>query len=261
VSFPLLLPSQSQLIQRGCYQYYSRAANQKNFVDANIKEYFQWSRTPQGRGQIQTLRDASKTTFGVKLGLTVHLPDWSDILHPAAVEMSMKDCTQNPLAEATYLFSKNQIDLGRTIALQELPQEQVELHNDAVFYPLMRNFAGEVILTVAERPNGSATIFLPDIRQPQSNSLFAVQRSSRRAWSEGDIVQENLAGRTWKCSVYRFTGGPYDESCRFWIDIDSHLVIRYTFESADGSHWRAELTDIETILSNPANTNKELVSL
>ena len=236
-------PREHRLVHRGAHRYFRKSAESAPWVDAAIVETHLWTEAPDGGGRVQVLRDASKGAFGILFSLSAELREARDLLSVSELNMEMRHVSKGSIGRADYRWEGDGVSVRRSLSGHGDDEARVRLAPEHISYPLMRVFAAPAIHAVLAQ-GGEGTLLLPDIRSLEA-ALFAPILSTRRAWSEGAPKTLHLAGSDWNAQAHRLTGGPYDASCHFWIDLDRGLLLRYSFASQDGSFWRADLSDFE----------------
>lgn len=111
-----------------------------------------------------------------------------------------------------------------------------QLPGDALFFPLLRVFAGRVIRQIVAQ-GGQAAVIVPDIRHPQDTPhVLTPLTETRRAQQVGQSSASWDGGNGAPCDVFSYVGGAYDDSARFYLQGD--MLVRYTFED-----WEIVLMD------------------
>ncbi|MBB3047964.1 hypothetical protein FHR99_002230 [Litorivivens lipolytica] len=105
--------------------------------------------------------------------------------------------------------------------------EQLELDRPTQFFPLMRIFSGEILLSLLAN-GGSGQVLVPSIKSPERReTLF------RPLFSERSV--EALGSNT-----YHYRGGEYDDGARYELN-DEGLLQRYSWQQSENQFWEVEL--------------------
>lgn len=129
---------------------------------------------------------------------------------------NLQVCFQGSIAEAV-----------RVADDVSIPQK-IKLPDEYLFLPLLRVFTGNVIMKLLEKP---LPVLIPNIKYPgDAENWFTLEFEER--WSERDG------------DAFRFLGGQYDESARFWLNNDG-LLTRYTWKQKDEMRWDVRLTELD----------------
>ena len=108
----------------------------------------------------------------------------------------------------------------------DTPQELL-FDRPTCFFPLMRVFSGETLLTIVEN-GGRSQVLVPSIKTPeQRDSLFQPLLSERTV--------ERLPD-----GAYHYRGGEYDDGARYELNA-SGLLQRYAWQQSEGEFWEVEL--------------------
>jgi len=148
-------------------------------------------------------------------------------------------------ANAHYQFTKNKIIVNRNIDeqafLETLPMPEV-----FIVLPLLRVFTGKAIRETFEMGQGiRAPVLVPNIKDPNDKvQLLALELDMRFATA---INKETLTigNKEHQTEIYRFTGGSYDETAKFWVD-DNDILLKYEWQQNPDLYWEVKLTSLTT---------------
>jgi len=135
-------------------------------------------------------------------------------------------------ANAHYQFTENEILVTRDIDgmhfLETLPRPEA-----FTVLPLLRVFTGKAIRETFELGQGiRAPVLVPNIKDPNDKvQLLALELDMRFATAiKKDTV--SIGGEEHQAKIYRFTGGSYDETARFWVD-ENDILLKYEWQQGD----------------------------
>ena len=147
-------------------------------------------------------------------------------------------------ANAHYQFTSDTILVTRDIDgghfLETLPMPEV-----SVVFPLLRVFTGRTIRETFELGKGiRVPVLVPNIKDPNDKvQLLALELDMRFATA---ITQDTVSidNKEHQAQTYRFTGGSYDETAKFWID-ENDILLKYEWQQ-DDIFWEVKLTNLTT---------------
>ena len=147
-------------------------------------------------------------------------------------------------ANAHYQFTEDKILVNRNIDeqafLETLPMPEV-----CVVLPLLRVFTGRAIRETFELGQGiRAPVLVPNIKDPNDKvQLLALELDMRfaTAVSKDAIIIGNKEHET---EIYRFTGGSYDETAKFWVD-ENDILLKYEWQQNPDLFWEVKLVNYE----------------
>jgi len=145
-------------------------------------------------------------------------------------------------ANAHYQFTSDTILVTRDIDgghfLETLPMPEV-----SVVFPLLRVYTGRTIRETFELGKGiRVPVLVPNIKDPNDKvQLLALELDMRFATV---ITQDTVSvgDKEHQAQTYRFTGGSYDETAKFWID-ENDILLKYEWQQ-DDIFWEVKLVEI-----------------
>ena len=233
------------LCEQGTYTYGVCSAKDTVFKATSvIEQYTLWKKESVGHSLIRVCRDAYSSPQQIELRVEVF------VLNKDSSHMVFEVRGKHNLvcAEVRYHLEERDLHWRRKIPNAAIETTSVlPLTKDAIILPLMRNFLGPVICKTADRKEGKAFIIVPDLKDPNADTVFTPKQEVRNAYLASDLLENITIGeRTWNCLAYRFIGGPYDHRSTFWICQHSKRLVRYIFQMDTGERWSVELTKLNT---------------
>ncbi len=202
----------------GTYNYFL------NGEPTGVTETFDIKTLPDGSSVTTSVRDATpyNTTITVK---TISEKNKFHICKIAY----QKD--KNKL-DANYEVSGSSFQVLRKFNGEIVQNERLNLPNDALFFPLMRCFQGQIILQIAGN-NTYSNVIVPDI-QPTTDFQ--------------DLLKPTFDERTAKLIkqkdnrfIYNYLSKHYDENSEFHLD-ENGLLVYYKFVQSETQTWEIKLT-------------------
>lgn len=144
--------------------------------------------------------------------------------HPSLLDFAVTMAYPGATIEANYEIDADEVRCTRGAAV-----ERAERPSDLVISPILRVFQGPAIRSTASAgADGSASVLVPWIYDPNNRDrLLGLNIEQRRAFVEDD-------------GSYRYVGGNYDDTARFWLD-DNGLLTRYVWHQSDSHRWEVRL--------------------
>ena len=153
-----------------------------------------------------------------------------------------KDAVQ--FANAHYQFTSSEILVTRDIDgghfLETLPMPEV-----SVVLPLLRVFTGRAIRETFELGKGiHVPVLVPNIKDPTDNvQLLALELDMRFATViTNDFI--TIGDKDYQANTYRFTGGSYDETAKFWVD-ENDILLKYEWQQNPDLFWEVKLVEMD----------------
>ncbi len=165
-------------------------------------------------------------------GFALEVTHWAQDGGECAVQLFWR--AGDLVVQAGYQLG-SELRVNRSVGGQAL--EEICLPDDgALFFPLMRVFAGNLIGQLLET-GGSGRVLVPAIDRPgEPDSLFLPRFSERRV-----ELLEGQAPEFDGCRCYRYRGGQYGEAgARYWLD-ESGLLRHYHWQADAENEWRVSL--------------------
>lgn len=208
----------------GIYQYFL------NGEKTTIEEYWSWEWSSGGECRVNSGRRA----VGVEIEVDARIAD--DVLHWCKLDWR---ASGGLYLQAIYELTDEcvEVNVGEPGDLQENTKVPFDSSASApLLSPLMRIFAGPVIDGLLSR-GGESAVVVPSISEPRNQfKLLRPQLSQRQAKVLEEDVELEFAGDGHTCRRCQYTGDPYGDEARFWIDQDS-LLVRYQWRQSPEQHW------------------------
>ena len=231
--------------EQGTYTYGVCSTKETVFKATSVKEvYTLWKEKSQGYSLFRVYRNAYSSPHKVELRVEVFVynKQCSDMT------FEVRDKHNILCAQVRYHLEDGLLHWHRLIPSVSPDNKSVqELDQNTLILPLMRNFLGPLICKVAAQEGGKAPLIVPELSDPNADSVFTPKQEVRKANLVSDLLDNiTLGERTWNCRTYRFIGGPYDHRSIFWVCQQSKRLIRYIFHVDSGERWSVELTELNT---------------
>jgi len=218
---------------QGIYHYWM------NGTLTDITETFRIISTPKSGTVIESERNAP--TFNSRIAAKAFYTN-GNITH---FELEWENGNESAVqfANAHYQFTTDEILVTRDIDgghfLETLPMPEV-----CVVLPLLRVFTGRAIRETFELGQGvRAPVLVPNIKDPNDKvQLLALELDMRFATA---INKDTLpiGNKKHQAEIYRFTGGSYDETAKFWVD-QNDILLKYEWQQTPDLFWEVKLVEI-----------------
>jgi hypothetical protein len=133
-------------------------------------------------------------------------------------------------ARATYNFTHERVEIGRTIDAQERVDEIVELPSQAVIYPPANVFIGGVATQIAAQVAGKTAVFVPNT-DTQSTQLLGGAVKEYAAHFLGD-ESIDIKGKVYAARQYQFVDVSDNLASSLWLD-EHDVLIRSIYRNAN----------------------------
>ncbi|MDX1377973.1 MAG: hypothetical protein R3307_03920 [Anaerolineales bacterium] len=164
-------------------------------------------------------------------------------IHHFEIEWENSSADAVQFANAHYQFTENEILVSRDIDgghfLETLPRPEI-----FTVYPILRVFTGRAIRETYELGRGiRVPVLVPNIKDPNDKvQLLALELDMRFATV---ITQDKVSidNKDHQTQIYRFTGGRYDETAKFWVD-ENDILLKYEWQQNPDLFWEVKLVEI-----------------
>ncbi len=200
-------------MQKGVYTYFL------NGKPTGVSETFDIKTLPDGSKFTVSIRDA--TPFNTTIA--VETIEQNKLLQNCKI-IYQKDATE---VEAIYEFAENNFQITRKINDEIVQNESIDMPENAIFFPLMRYFQGQIILQVAEN-HDVTNVIVPDI-QPTTERCNLLKATFDERTAKLISEHDNIR-------IFSYLSKHYDDNSEFHID-EKGLLIYYKFVQSETQIW------------------------